>query len=207
MNGSSQITVFRADGTQATYPTRYELKVVSFDINDENLDGVNEPGEHLLISNIKVENTGGMPSPKTADIKVLIHGTHWLEPVDSEPVFLPHDIKPGQIVQVPGVLRAFISHERSSRGSGQMLHATDEVQLIATATRIGRTLEDFSGKTQIVVRYPLELDAPKYLDCVEKGNEVTFSWVVSWMPLSHFPILTLGSCAISRPNPMASTGL
>ena len=56
--GSSQITVMRNDGTQATYPTRYDLKVVSFDVVDENGDGINEPGEHLLVKNIRVQNTG-----------------------------------------------------------------------------------------------------------------------------------------------------
>ncbi|OCT46898.1 hypothetical protein CLCR_02237 [Cladophialophora carrionii] len=178
VNGSSQVTVMRMDGTSATYPSGYVLKVVSFDICDENQDGINEPGEHLLVSNIKVQNTGGMPSPKAADIDVLIHGTHWLDPIVSEPVRVPKDIKPGQTVLVPGTLKAFICHERSTRGPGQLLHATDEVQLIATATRLGRTLPDFSGKTGIVIRYPLELDAPKYLDCVEKGDEVVFSWTL-----------------------------
>jgi hypothetical protein len=174
----------RIDGTSATYPSGYVLKVVSFDICDENEDGINEPGEHLLVSNIKVQNTGGMPSPKTADIDVLIHGTHWLDPIVSEPVRVPKDIKPGQTVLVPGTLKAFICHERSTRGPGQLLHATDEIQLIVTATRLGRTLPDFSGKTGIVIRYPLELDAPKYLDCVEKGDEVVFSWTVSHTQLS-----------------------
>lgn len=134
------------------------------------------------MTNIKVENVGGMPSPKTADIDMLIHGTHWLDPIISEPVRLPKDIKPGQTILVPGTLKAFICHERSARGPGQMLHATDEIQLIATATRLGRTLTEFSGKTQIVIRYPLELDAPKFLDCVEKGDEVMFSWTVSKFP-------------------------
>jgi hypothetical protein len=48
----------RNDGTEATYPTRYDLKVVSFDIVDENEDGIFEPGEHLLVKNIRVQNTG-----------------------------------------------------------------------------------------------------------------------------------------------------
>lgn len=56
--GSSQVTVKRNDGTEATYPTRYELKVVSFDVVDENDDGINEPGEHLIVKNIRVQNTG-----------------------------------------------------------------------------------------------------------------------------------------------------
>jgi hypothetical protein len=177
-NGSSQVKVLRRDGTEATYPTRYELKVVSFDVVDENQDGINEPGEHLFVKNVRVENTGGMPSPKSSEIQVLIHGTHWLDPIASEPIFLPRDIPPGATVEVPGVLRAFILQERAPRKPGQLLYASDGIQLIATATQLQRTLPDFSGSTQITIRYPLELGAPRYLDCVEKGDEVTFSWVV-----------------------------
>jgi hypothetical protein len=177
-NGSSQIKVLRGDGTEATYPARYELKVISFDVVDENQDGINEPGEHLFVKNVRVENSGGMPSPKSSEIQVLIHGTHWLSPIASEPIYLPTDIPPGTTVDVPGVLRAFIMQERAPRQPGQLLYASDNVQLIATATKLNRTLPDFSGGTKITVRYPLELDAPKYLDCVEKGDEVTFSWVV-----------------------------
>ena len=102
-----------------------------------------------------------------------------LDPIISDPVYVSNDINPGQTVLVPGTLKASICHERSTTGPGQLLHAADEIQLIATATRLGRTLPDFSGKTQIVIRYPLELDAPKYLDCVEKGEVVMFSWTVS----------------------------
>ena len=56
--GSSQVRVLMNNNTESTYPSIYQLKVVSFDVVDENEDGVNEPGEHLLIKNIRVENTG-----------------------------------------------------------------------------------------------------------------------------------------------------
>jgi hypothetical protein len=49
VNGSSQIKILRGNGTEATYPTRYELKVVSFDVVDENQDGINEPGDQLFV--------------------------------------------------------------------------------------------------------------------------------------------------------------
>jgi hypothetical protein len=68
--------------------------------------------------------------------------------------------------------------ERAPRQPGQLLYASDNIQLIATATKLNRTLPDFSGSTKITIRYLLELDAPRYLDCVEKGDKVIFSWVV-----------------------------
>jgi hypothetical protein len=83
----------KKDLTEATYPGRYDLEVVSFDVIDENEDGVNEPGEHLLVRNIKVRNKGSMPSPGSANrISILIHGTHWLQPIVSEPVEIPYVI-------------------------------------------------------------------------------------------------------------------
>ncbi|KAH8656136.1 hypothetical protein BGZ60DRAFT_417858 [Tricladium varicosporioides] len=176
--GSSQVTVKRNDGTEATYPTRYELKVVSFEVVDENDDGINEPGEHLIVRNIRVQNTGGMPSPKNHAIQVLIHGTHWLEPISTEPVYLPKNIQTDEIVEVPGVLRAFIMQERVARAPGVVFSARDEVQLIATMPRINRAIPEFKGSTSIEIRYPLQLSPPKYLDCVSPGDHITFTWTL-----------------------------
>lgn len=63
-NGSTQIRVLRKDNTEATYPGCYKLEVVSFDVLDENEDGINEPGEHLLVRNIKVVNKGKATAKK-----------------------------------------------------------------------------------------------------------------------------------------------
>jgi hypothetical protein len=46
------------DLTQATYPDRYRIQVIGFDVVDENEDNINEPGEHLLVRNIRVQNFG-----------------------------------------------------------------------------------------------------------------------------------------------------
>jgi len=48
----------RKDLTEGTYTSRYRLIVKSFDVIDENEDGINEPGEYLHVKNIVVENTG-----------------------------------------------------------------------------------------------------------------------------------------------------
>jgi hypothetical protein len=56
--GSSQVRVIKRDLTEGTFPKRYMLKVVSFDVVDENEDTINEPGEHIYIRNLVVENFG-----------------------------------------------------------------------------------------------------------------------------------------------------
>jgi hypothetical protein len=144
-----------------------------------------------------------MPSPVSNEIEVLIHGTHWLDPIVTEPVVLPKSIPVGETVDVPGVLRAFIMQERSPRNAGQAFSESDEIQLIATAMVLDRTLPDFSGGTKIAIQYPLELDAPKYLDCVAQGDQVTFSWTVCTPTNALFPLVcsdSTSSCVISLPN-------
>ena len=136
-----------------------------------------------------------MPSPSAAEIQVLVHGTHWLEPIINEPVYLPTSIPVGATVDVPGVLRAFIMQERSPRAPGQLLLSSDEIQLIATAVRMNRTLPEFSGSTKILIQYPLQLDPPRYLDCVAQGDQVTFSWTVSAENTLGFGIYSLSSLA------------
>jgi hypothetical protein len=88
-------------------------------------------------------------------------------------------ILPGDVVTVPGTLRAYIRNEASARIPGIPLGADDRVTLIATFhMRLNRSLPGFSGSTSYIISYPLELTAPKCLDCVQKGDRVRFSWTL-----------------------------
>jgi hypothetical protein len=58
LSGKIIYTVHRGDGTRQEYDTRYMLEVIDFDLEDENGDGVFEPGEHLFIKRIQVRNCG-----------------------------------------------------------------------------------------------------------------------------------------------------
>ncbi|CUS12727.1 unnamed protein product [Tuber aestivum] len=152
-------------------------QLTGFEVVDENGDGINEPGEHILVRSIYVQNTGGMPTPTRSMIPVLIHGSMWLDPIP-EPVYLPVGIQPGETVEVPGVLRAFIQQERAPRRMGVKFSATDEMKLIGVMPGIDRVLPDFCGSTTINISYPLELEAPRFLNSVERGSNVTFSWML-----------------------------
>lgn len=57
-DGCAKIHVRHADGTRHEYSSRFELELVDFDVEDENGDGIFEPGEHLFIRRIRVRNTG-----------------------------------------------------------------------------------------------------------------------------------------------------
>jgi hypothetical protein len=132
-----------------------------------------------LLIRMSDRNIGGMPTPKNRDIRVLIAGSHWLDPIVSEPVIVPPAIPVGATVEIPGVLRAFIMNERVPRNPKVPFAISEDVQLIATMGRVERTLPEFSGRVKIDIKYPLELDPPRYLDCIAPGGHITFSWTVS----------------------------
>ena len=56
--GNATIFVRFHDGTQQQHDSCYQLELLDFDVDDENGDGVFEPGEHVFIRRIRVRNTG-----------------------------------------------------------------------------------------------------------------------------------------------------
>ncbi|KAH8767506.1 hypothetical protein F5883DRAFT_522096 [Diaporthe sp. PMI_573] len=55
--GNVTIVVQRSDGSQQEYSSLYCLELIDFDVEDENGDGIFEPGEHLFIRRITVRNS------------------------------------------------------------------------------------------------------------------------------------------------------
>lgn len=42
----------------STYDSKFEFQLLDFDVVDENDDGVFEPGECVIIKNIRIKNSG-----------------------------------------------------------------------------------------------------------------------------------------------------
>jgi hypothetical protein len=45
-------------GVEKQYRSRYQLELVNFELEDENADGIFEPGEHLFVRRICIKNSG-----------------------------------------------------------------------------------------------------------------------------------------------------
>ena len=57
-DGSVEINVAMRNGASLGYADRYRLVVDDFDVIDEGVDGIYEPGEFLKVTNITVRNEG-----------------------------------------------------------------------------------------------------------------------------------------------------
>ena len=56
--GSATIVVRMRDGNTQEYTSKYSLELIDFDIEDENGDGIFEPGEYVYVRRIRVRNNG-----------------------------------------------------------------------------------------------------------------------------------------------------
>ena len=56
--GTATIVVRLRDGRLKEYTSKYSLELIDFDIEDENGDGIFEPGEYIYVRRIRVRNNG-----------------------------------------------------------------------------------------------------------------------------------------------------
>lgn len=132
----------------------------------------------IQVKLVHANKIGGMPSPAHARIPVLIRSTAWFDPLIDEPAYLPNSIFPGETVSIRGEVRAFIRQEGQVRPPGVIFQAVDQLDLVAIMPGINRALPEFFQPVAVSIGYPLELEAPSYLSSVQRGNDVTFSWMV-----------------------------
>ena len=56
--GTVGILLRNDDGSFSTYDQKFEYQLLDFDVVDENNDGIFEPGECMIIKNIRIKNSG-----------------------------------------------------------------------------------------------------------------------------------------------------
>ncbi|RYC54649.1 hypothetical protein CHU98_g11559 [Xylaria longipes] len=108
LQGNVTIVVQKSDGSRQEYSSLYSLALTDFDVEDENGDGIFEPGEHLFVRRITVRNSGGMPSPMRF-IQLSIVESDWFKLVDGHDgrTFLP-SIREGSSVTIDGPIKVRI---------------------------------------------------------------------------------------------------
>jgi hypothetical protein len=172
--GMVYIVVRKADGTEQRYNSIYKLELVDFDVEDENGDGIIEPGEHLFVKRIRVKNTGGMPSP-ARPIPLTIVRSDWFEPVDSDEgeTYLPPSIREGTSVTLEGSIKVKIRErtETEAPATGVSFRARDTLVLNAVMPWINRVIPNFTWSLPVDIRYPLELRNLKNLSTVAQGSK------------------------------------
>ncbi|KAF8540941.1 hypothetical protein BDD12DRAFT_546975 [Trichophaea hybrida] len=180
--GSGRITVRQADGSRQSYMSKYTIELVSFQVTDENDDGIIEPGEYIYIERIVVHNKGGMPTPSETPIPVMVRSTEWIQLCDDleeSTIYLPVSIPAGHKATSQGRVKAFIKSRVRTKEFEQLFCDSDTVSLKASMPGVDMDLPGFSSvQKTIKITYPLILKVEENLQTVSQGSRSTFSWKV-----------------------------
>ena len=168
------------DGRTITkYGGRYEVKVTNFTFDSSNADGINEPGELVTISHIKVKNIGPMPTPPKQRIRFTLSHDSWLRPC-SAPLWLPRPLLPNQETELPGELLFRVRPHQVEMEPAAPFESSGRLQVKAVMEVVERPFEGVGAFTEALrVRYPVQLSLIKGSDSLAAGTAVELSWTVS----------------------------
>ncbi|KAI0486634.1 hypothetical protein F4859DRAFT_466342 [Xylaria cf. heliscus] len=180
LQGSVTIVVQKSDGSRQTYSSLYSLALVDFDVEDENGDGIFEPGEHLFVRRITVQNSGGMPSPMRP-IQLSMVESDWFKQVDGHDgrTFLP-SIREGSSVTIDGPIKLRIREreEHEIPETGVLFIRREAIHLNAVMPWIDREISNFDFNKVIEIKYPCQLRNFQALVTVAQGSQSKLSFEV-----------------------------
>lgn len=199
--GSFAIEVERPDGV-ARYPSRYDVRLVSFRHRNANDDGIYEPEEQVFVSHVEVENVGGMPTPAHHDVRVRVLDDGWIAPHPEQSLVLPRSLAPGARYvftreELALTLRVFRPQE-----PGPPLAAPETIHLLAEVPSARRRFGPFESTAdpalgQIVVRFPLEVSPLTGLWSLAPGQAARLRWTIRNVSSRAFGLESLEGRAVS----------
>ena len=170
--GTFGIRVKEGDG-YTSYPSRYDLRLVSFAHDSENEDAVYEPRELVRVFDLEVENVGGMPTPRKDELALALASGGWIRPEPGELRCTP-GLAPGARYKVPGERRFRIA-DHAPIGPSDPLEVEESILQRAMLPSVRRDFEryqegDAIEQGRFVIRYPLRLSPITSLRSLAAGE-------------------------------------
>lgn len=193
--GNFAIQVTRADGTLTTYPSRYDLRLVSFAHDSLNEDAVYEPRELVRVFDLEVENVGGMPTPANDELALALAEGGWVRAEPGE-LTCVRGLEPGQRYRVPGELRFRIADHAPS-GPSDPLEVEESIFHRAMLPSVKRAFADYQEgdaalQGRFVIRYPVRLSTIENLKSLAAGEATRVRFQLTNQ--SRFPLGAASEC-------------
>lgn len=182
----------RAEGSEGggvtSYPSRYHLRLLDFRHTGSHPDGIYEPGEIVRVSDIVVENVGGMPLPTADEVAVELLLGDWVRPERSERGEAADAAEPGasgRLLCAPGLgagerqrlegeLR-FRLREYEPEEPGPALAVREEIGHRAFIPAVKREFSGFQDEAareagRLVVSFPARIASVESLRALAAGE-------------------------------------
>ncbi len=165
---------FRIEMDGRQFKDRYNLSVHSCTLEDDNGDGIFEPGEGVSVA-ITLENNGGMKLPTAQDTRVSIKNNECLIFDSASTIFPPRGLDAGKRYTPPEKLR-FRLGKRNDPVVGEPLKINTKVDFRATVSRVERHFAQVEGQTKSFrVQYPAQLQKVRQVTSISLNEEALLS--------------------------------
>jgi hypothetical protein len=168
IDGSISILVETEQGIRR-YDGPYTLELESFHSAAFANNGIYEPGDTIEISDIRIRNSGSMPTPRGGLIEITVAPNEWSQTEPLE-LCLAEEIPPGESVVIPG--RLLLRIREYTGEQHEALLQPESLDLQARAWRFSKQLRSFTHPEAVVLSHPVETTSVAYAGSL-LPNEIT----------------------------------
>ncbi len=175
-HGNFRFVVQGEDGHEEIFEQAFQLQLVSYDFEDEDRNGIFEPGERVRVYNLKVRNASRMPSPgPKAKILTILANSSWVV-ANPQALEIPA-LKGLEARSIPGEL---IFTVKNNRLAVQAERATvqDTIVPMAHIQRIRSYLDTYQLPKTFTIGYPIELTSFSTAESLGPGESAPLVWKI-----------------------------
>ena len=147
---------------------RYEVTVSSFNVHDQNRDGIFEPGSMCLIDGIEIFNSGSMHLPEGCRLSFT---TTTFGNISSKSILLPC-VAPGHSVVLPDAVSVALPDIQMPEPRGHESAVPSET-IRGVVSILGRNIQSGESKMPVPIAWPIyirNVDVPPFLGPFEEGH-------------------------------------
>ena len=154
-------------GHVTQYVERYEVEITGYELELE--DHFAEPTSRVIVSRVRVKNSGGMPTPTTYPSGVQLAPGPWVTP---DPEVLPLDlaVDPGQEFAFEGKTLTAHVPELDTVPVGDPLRVAEQINPLAFQSRVNRSFANRHPRQEFTVAFPGELESVVSLESQTPGG-------------------------------------
>lgn len=172
--GTFTIIVEDSNQRQRTYSQVYGLKVENFQLAEGSRNGILEPGEQVTVSQIRVKNTGGMPTPPNHPIELFLENSRWAV---SRPirVLIPRSLRPGESLTLSESLQFDIPNHTVAE-VGPRFTAEGQITAAAWLPAVERVFTEGPRTTRTEITFPVEVEPIEGWNTLLPGQVTSVRW-------------------------------
>lgn len=184
--GSVLYSIIGEDGKVTSADERFKLEILSYELTTDHPDGVLEPGEKVHIKNVRIKNTGKLPTPKHEQTLIFVKSEGWIVS-DGIELALKNGLAPGEEQLLTDPIPVQIKNNNTIATNKRFV-ATETFTPEAFLEDILVKYPETVNPKTITISYPIEITTTQAVSSLKPGETTRIFWKiknVSSLPLGE----------------------